>query len=156
MRNNNTSDFNWLQPIVFFISPVLILRVVFVFLCPIRNVPLKEPEVKEVHPKEMPIVTMEMNYTIIYEALTSDVLDEISVNNPKGLLTNGNLNITDNTGKLIDSQVAEDTAGKYPKLFRYDPETNEFTVREVHPGKNYIIVPAWLVERLIVNGALKL
>lgn len=130
------------------------------FFC-FTNDTLTMPNPEDKNPKEVNLVTMEMDFATIYKALDSDRCSWANVNNPKGIfyhpiqLTPKQEDI-ESFVRVIPEQLAARTAERYPHLFKYDNEKKEFTLIVTDPKKQFIVMPAWLVANMIEAGTLQL
>lgn len=146
----------------FIIFSVIIVLVTYFCFVPFTDKDLTEPLPENKNPKEVGLVTMEMDFSTIYQALAGDRCTWADVNRPKGIFYHPiHLTPTDKSEEAlarysacIPQSLAEATARRYPHLFKYDNEKKEFTLIVTDPKKQFIVVPAWLVANMIESGAL--
>lgn len=141
--------------VLFLILAGLICTFTYFFIA--KEAPLRDRENEKIPPREMPLVTIEMNYDTLQYALTHNAKEWCEIKEP-GLLSSDMVLKPTNEKSFDDiviPKIAKETASAYPKLFGYDSTSHSFTMKEAQKGK-YVVTPAWLVENLIQKGALVL
>lgn len=145
--------------VTFVVLAAVALAITYFWLAPFTDPELTAPSPDNKNPKEVNLVTMEMDFATIYDALASDRCTWASVNRPKGLFYHPihikpkgeNINAYHS---VIPEKLAESTAARYPQLFKYDNEKKDFTLIVTDPKKQFIVMPAWLVANMIEAGTL--
>lgn len=143
------------NPVVFIVVTIIAVLVTCFKLFD-DDLVLPSPEDK--NPKEVNLVTMEMDFSTIYNAL-DDNCTWAEVNNPTGLFYHP-IHLTPKAeapeaySQVIPEALAAATARRYPHLFKYDEASKEFTLIVTDPKKQFIVMPAWLVANMIDAGTL--
>lgn len=147
--------------VTFIVLSALVIALTHFVFNPFASSTPTMPSPNNTNPKEVNLVTMEMDFATIYEALASDRCSWADVNRPKGIFYHP-IHIKPKESdanafeRVIPERLAAKTAERYPQLFKYDNEKKEFTLIVTDPKKQFVVMPAWLVANMIESGTLVL